>query len=191
MIYQDTPYYLAPGRQDGRGDRSSCCARRCARRASVAIARLVLSSRERMVTIGRARQGMFVRTLRAPNEVRATSTYFDEIPDEPSRTTRCSSSRSADRQKRRGSSRRPIEDRYENALMAMIKENSGKGHRADHRGAARTWQRRQPDRRAEGEPSDRRSRRRRAAARPGGGRAEKPVAKAAAGGGRRAPTKAK
>ena len=36
---------------------SSCCARRCASAGKVAIARLVLSSRERVVTIGAAREG--------------------------------------------------------------------------------------------------------------------------------------
>ena len=47
----------------------------------VAIARLVLSSRERVVTIGPRDKGMFVCTLRDPNEVRGTADYFDDIPD--------------------------------------------------------------------------------------------------------------
>ena len=47
----------------------------------VAIARLVLSSRERVVTIGARDKGMFVCTLRNPNEVRGTAEYFDDIPD--------------------------------------------------------------------------------------------------------------
>ena len=57
----------------------------------LAIARLVLSSRERVVTIGARENGMFVCTLRNPNEVRATAAYFDSIP-EASPTRRCCSS---------------------------------------------------------------------------------------------------
>ena len=44
------------------------------------IARLVLSSRERVVTIGARENGMFVCTLRNPNEVRGTAEYFGNIP---------------------------------------------------------------------------------------------------------------
>ena len=81
VIYQDTPYYLAP---DGAmAEETFIVLREAMREAGkVAIARLVLSSRERVVTIGAREEGMFVCTLRAPNEVRATSTYFDEIPDD-------------------------------------------------------------------------------------------------------------
>src|SRR5918999_725411 len=79
VIYQDAPYYLAP---DGAMAEETFVVMREAMRAAgkIAIARLVLSSRERVVTIGPREKGMFVCTLRAPNEVRATSQYFDDIP---------------------------------------------------------------------------------------------------------------
>ncbi len=46
----------------------------------VAIARLVLTNRERVITIGARENGMFVCVLRNPNEVRGTAEYFDNIP---------------------------------------------------------------------------------------------------------------
>ena len=63
MIYQDTPYYLAP---DGAmAEETFIVLREAMREAGkVAIARLVLSSRERVVTIGPRDKGMFVCTLR-------------------------------------------------------------------------------------------------------------------------------
>ena len=63
QIYLDTPYYLAP---DGAMAEETFAVLREALRASgkVAIARLVLSSRERVVTIGALENGMFVQTLR-------------------------------------------------------------------------------------------------------------------------------
>jgi non-homologous end joining protein Ku len=47
----------------------------------LAIARLVLSSREKVVTIAPRKKGMLVSTLRYPNEVRGTEAYFDTIPE--------------------------------------------------------------------------------------------------------------
>ena len=107
VIYQDTPYYLAP---DGAmAEETFIVLREAMREAGkVAIARLVLSSRERVVTIGARDKGMFVCTLRDPNEVRATATYFDEIPDEKPDAGDAAARRGADRAEgRRSSIRRP------------------------------------------------------------------------------------
>src|SRR5215470_13963580 len=80
VIYQDAPYYLAP---DGKmAEETFAVLREAMRKAGkVAIARLVLSSRERVITIGPRENGMFVCTLRNPNEVRKTAEYFGDIPD--------------------------------------------------------------------------------------------------------------
>ena len=79
VIYQDAPYYLAP---DGAMAEETFIVLREAMRKSgkLAIARLVLSSRERVVTIGARETGMFVCTLRNPSEVRGTAEYFGNIP---------------------------------------------------------------------------------------------------------------
>lgn len=127
VIYQDTPYYLAP---DGAMAEETFIVLREAMRGAgkLAIARLVLSSRERVVTIAPREKGMFVCTLRAPNEVRAASAYFDDIPDaEPDREM-LELAEALVAQKTTKFDPKAYEDRYEAALMAMIKEKL-KGHK--------------------------------------------------------------
>ena len=150
VIYQDTPYYLAP---DGAmAEETFIVLREAMREAGkVAIARLVLSSRERVVTIGRAREGDVRLDARAPNEVRATSAYFDEIPDAKPDTEMLELAEALIKQKTTKFDPTAYEDRYETALMAMIKEKL-KGHKPIIAAEPAARQRRQPDGRAEGEP---------------------------------------
>ncbi|MFD2647032.1 Ku protein [Devosia albogilva] len=127
VIYQDSPYYLAP---DGAMAEETFIVLREAMRRSgkVAIARLVLSSRERVVTIGARDKGMFVTTLRNPNEVRGTAEYFDSIPvGNPDQEMLDLAQKLID-QKVTDFDPRQYEDRYEAALMSMIKEKL-KGHK--------------------------------------------------------------
>jgi DNA end-binding protein Ku len=127
VIYQDAPYYLAP---DGAmAEETFIVLREAMREAGkLAIARLVLSSRERVVTIGARDKGMFVSTLRGPNEVRATSAYFDDIPDEKPEPEMLEMAEALIAQKTTKFDPKAYEDRYETALMAMIKEKL-KGHK--------------------------------------------------------------
>ncbi len=127
VIYQDSPYYLAP---DGKMAEETFAVLRDAMQAAgkVAIARLVMSSRERVVTIGAREKGMFVTTLRDPREVRATSTYFDEIPDVKADPEMLQLAEKLIEQKVTHFDPKAYEDRYETALMAMIKEKL-KGHK--------------------------------------------------------------
>lgn len=127
VIYQDAPYYLAP---DGAMAEETFVVLREAMRKSgkVAIARLVLSSRERVVTIGARDNGMFVTTLRNPAEVRGTAEYFDNIPvGKPDQEMLDLAQKLID-QKVTKFDPAAYEDRYEAALMAMIKEKL-KGHK--------------------------------------------------------------
>jgi DNA end-binding protein Ku len=121
VIYQDSPYYLAP---DGAMAEETFAVLRDAMQAAgkVAIARLVMSSRERVVTIGAREKGMFVTTLRDPREVRATSTYFDEIPDEAPDKEMLELAEALIKQKTTKFDPAAYEDRYEAALKAMIKD---------------------------------------------------------------------
>jgi DNA end-binding protein Ku len=127
VIYQDTPYYLAP---DGAMAEETFTVLREAMRAAgkVAVARLVLSSRERMVTIGPRDRGMFVSTLRGPGEVRSTSAYFDDIPDAAPDKEMLELAEALIKQKTTAFDPAAYEDRYEAALKAMIKEKL-KGHK--------------------------------------------------------------
>ena len=127
VIYQDAPYYLAP---DGAMAEETFAVLRDAMAAEnkVAIARLVMSSRERVVTIAPREKGMFVCTLRDYREVRATSTYFDEIPDVKTDPEMLQLAEKLIEQKVTHFDPKQYEDRYETALMAMIKEKL-KGHK--------------------------------------------------------------
>ena len=126
-LYLDAPYYLAP---DGAmAEETFIVLREALKKAGkVAIARLVLSSRERVITIAPRETGMFVCTLRNPNEVRGTAEYFDNIPvGEPDKEMLDLAEKLIE-QKTTEFDPKDYEDRYEAALMAMIKEKL-KGHK--------------------------------------------------------------
>lgn len=127
VLYQDAPYYLAP---DGAMAEETFIVLREAMRRSgkVAIARLVLSSRERVVTIGARENGMFITTLRNPNEVRGTAEYFGNIPVGNPDAEMLDLAEKLIEQKVTAFDAKDYEDRYEIALMAMIKEKL-KGHK--------------------------------------------------------------
>ncbi len=127
VIYQDSPYFLAP---DGKMAEETFAVLRDAMQAAgkVAIARLVMSSRERVVTIGARDKGMFVTTLRDPREVRSTAAYFDEIPDIKADPEMLQLAEKLIEQKVTKFNPAQYEDRYETALMEMIKEKL-KGHK--------------------------------------------------------------
>ncbi|RWQ26325.1 Ku protein [Mesorhizobium sp.] len=127
VIYQDAPYYLAP---DGAMAEETFAVLREAMRKSgkLAIARLVLSSRERVVTIGARENGMFVCTLRNPNEVRGTAEYFGNIPAGKPDPEMLQLAEALIKQKETTFNPKNYEDRYEIALMAMIREKL-KGHK--------------------------------------------------------------
>lgn len=127
VIYQDAPYYLAP---DGAMAEETFVVLREAMRKSgkVAIARLVLSSRERVVTIGARENGMFVTTLRNPNEVRGTAEYFGNVPVGKPEPEMLDLAEKLIEQKVTHFDPKAYEDRYEVALLGMIKEKL-KGHK--------------------------------------------------------------
>src|SRR5487761_1923237 len=121
VVYQDAPYYLAP---DGAmAEETFVVLREAMRRAGkLAIARLVLSSRERVITIGPRETGMFVTTLRNPNEVRGTAEYFGNIPVGKPEPEMLELAEKLIEQKVAHFDPKNYEDRYEAALMQMIRE---------------------------------------------------------------------
>ena len=68
------------------------------------------------------------RALRAPGEVRATATYFDDIPDSKPDAEMLELAQALIKQKTTKFDPKAYEDRYEAALMTMIKEKL-KGHK--------------------------------------------------------------
>jgi DNA end-binding protein Ku len=127
VIYQDAPYYLSP---DGAMAEETFVVLREALRKSgkLAIARLVMTSRERIVTIGARENGMFVCTLRNPSEVRGTAEYFGTIPVGKPDPEMLELAEKLIEQKVTKFDPKTYEDRYEAALMQMIREKL-KGHK--------------------------------------------------------------
>lgn len=127
VIYQDAPYYMAP---DGAMAEETFVVLREAMRKSgkLAIARLVMTSRERVVTVGARENGMLVCTLRNPNEVRGTAEYFGNIPVGKPDPEMLELAQKLIEQKVRAFDPKHYEDRYEAALMQMIREKL-KGHK--------------------------------------------------------------
>ena len=126
VVYRDAPYYMTP---DGAMAEETFAVLREAMRKSgkVAIARLVLSSRERVITIGARENGMLVSTLRNPNEVRGTAEYFKDIPVGNPDAEMLELAEKLIEQKVTAFDPKKYEDRYEIALMQMIREKL-KGH---------------------------------------------------------------
>jgi DNA end-binding protein Ku len=78
--YLDNSYYIAPNDQVGR--EAFAVIREAMRvKDMVALGRIVLAKRERVIALRPWDKGLLGTTLRYPYEVRPAAEYFDEIPD--------------------------------------------------------------------------------------------------------------
>ena len=95
-IYFDTPYYLAP---DGAVAEETYRVIQHAMRDKhkVALSRIVLANRERLIALTCRDQGFLMMTLRTADEVRDSKDYFTDIKDERARAGDARSGREADR----------------------------------------------------------------------------------------------
>jgi len=120
VTYHDAPYYLAP---DGAMAEETFVVIREAMKKTgkAAIARLVLSSRERIVSIDVRDRGMLVMTLRNPKEVRGHSAYFEGIPADGADKEMLQMAEQLIKQKTAEFDPEQYTDRYEEALMELIK----------------------------------------------------------------------
>ena len=124
-IYLDTPYYLAP---DGPIAKETYAVILEAMRKAkkVALARIVLSGRERLVAIHPMAEGMKLTTLRLAKEVREPSSAFEKLnakitPDMLNMAQQIIG------QKKMKFSPDAFEDRYEEALMALVRSKIAGG----------------------------------------------------------------
>jgi Ku70/Ku80 beta-barrel domain len=78
--YLDTPYYITP---DGDVGQEAFAVIREAMRGKdmVALGRVVLSKRERVIMLEAWDKGLIGTTLRYPYEIREAKEYFDDVPD--------------------------------------------------------------------------------------------------------------
>ena len=78
--YLDTPYYITPDGQVGQ-DAFAVIREAMRGKGMVALGRVVLAKRERVIILEPRDKGLTATTLRYPYEIRDAKEYFDDIPD--------------------------------------------------------------------------------------------------------------
>jgi DNA end-binding protein Ku len=118
--YFDTPYYIAPN--EPVGQEAFAVMREAMRgKAMVALGRLVLSKRERVIALEPYDKGLLGTTLRYPYEVRKAEDYFCELPDIPIAPDMLALAEQILDSKAADFEPAAFRDRYEEALLAHIK----------------------------------------------------------------------
>src|SRR5262245_40809564 len=119
-LYLDTPYYLTP--TDRVGEEAFAVIRDAMRAEKmVGLARVVLFRRERIVMLEPRGKGITVTSLHYANEVHQAANYFDEIPDlELPRQMLELATHIIDKMTGKFEPEK-FEDRYENALIELIR----------------------------------------------------------------------
>jgi DNA end-binding protein Ku len=120
MLYFDTPYYLAP---DGPVAEETFRVIRDAMRQKkkVALSRLVLSNRERLIAISVRDKGLLLTTLRTADEVRDHHAYFEDISDEAPEKEMLDLASQLIEQKSGPFDPSTFKDNYQQALMELVK----------------------------------------------------------------------
>jgi DNA end-binding protein Ku len=124
-IYMDSTYYLAP---DGpiAEETFGVILEAMKRAGKVAVARIVLSGRERLVTIDPIDDGFRLVTLRAAKEVRDPSSALDKLNVKFS-DDMLGMAEMIIKQKAMSFAPEAFEDRYEEALLALVKSKISGG----------------------------------------------------------------
>ncbi len=119
-IFHDSPYYLAP---DGAVAEEPFRVIREAmsREKKIALARIVLSSRERLVSIAPYDRGFLLVTLRSAREVRGHEEYFKELANGDVDTEMLKLATQLIEQKSDEFTPSVFTDRYEEAIIEIIK----------------------------------------------------------------------
>jgi DNA end-binding protein Ku len=124
-IYYDSTYYLAP---DGpiAEETFSVILEAMRKVGKVAVARIVLSGRERLVTIQPITDGFRLTTLRSAKEIREASTALDKLNAKFSDDMLAMAAQII-AQKQMTFSPEAFEDRYEEALLALVRSKIAGG----------------------------------------------------------------
>jgi DNA end-binding protein Ku len=126
-LYWDNPYYLVP---DGKMAAEPYAVIRAAMEKSgqIALGRLVMSQRERLVALEPRDNGIIATMLRTKDEVRAASQFFDDIPNAKADPDMVAIAEKIINQKEQDFDPEEFEDRYEDALRELIAKKQ-KGQR--------------------------------------------------------------
>ena len=117
--YLDAPYYVAPN--DRVGAEAFVTMREAMQhKGMVALARVVMSKRERVVVLEPWENGMLATTLRYPYEVRDASAYFEDVPDTKIEPALMKMAEQLVESRIAAFDPSKFHDRYEDAVIAMI-----------------------------------------------------------------------
>ena len=119
-IYYESPYYLAP---DGAVAEETFRVVQWAMREKkkVALSRVVLSSRERLIALAVRDKGLLVMTLRNADEVRDANEFFSDIQDEQPEKDMLDLASALIEQKSGAFDPSEFKDRYHDAVVEMVK----------------------------------------------------------------------
>ena len=119
-MFLDSPYYIAP---DGPvADETYRVIREAMRRrGKAALARVVLSSRERLVVVEARDKGLTMTTLRSAAEVRGHEEYFAEVGDDELDSEAMGLAEMIIDQHAGSFDSEGFEDRYQTALLGLVK----------------------------------------------------------------------
>jgi len=128
-LYWDNPYFLVP---DGKLALEAFTVIREAmsKTGQLALGRVVMHQRERLLAIEPRDTGMVAWSLRSHQEVRAAADFFDDIPDKRPDAQMIAIAEKIIEQQQGPFDPSQFNDRYEDALRALIKEKQkGKGRK--------------------------------------------------------------
>lgn len=119
-IYLDAPYYLAP---DGAVAEETFRVIQHAMRDKdkVALSRIVLANRERLIALTCRDRGFLMMTLRTADEVRDSKDYFTDIKDEEPEAEMLDLAEKLIEQKSGKFDPSEFKDRYQDAVIEMVK----------------------------------------------------------------------
>ena len=119
--YLDSPYYLTP--EDKFGQDAFAVIREAMKRKNmVGLGKVVISRRERIVMLESFDKGLIATTLRYAYEVRDAKTYFEDIPEMKLSDEMVELAEHILETKARHFDPAEFEDRYENAVVEMLKQ---------------------------------------------------------------------
>ncbi len=119
-LYWNDPYYLLPGGKDG-AEAYTVIREALAETGRIALGRVVMHTRERLVALEPRDKGIIVYTLRMGDEVIAPQDAFDDIPSAQPDKAMIEIARKIIEQKEGAFEPNKFQDRYETALRDLIR----------------------------------------------------------------------
>jgi DNA end-binding protein Ku len=116
----DSPYYVVPNEPVGQ-EAFAVIREAMRRKTTVALGRLVLSKRERVIALEPSGKGLLGTTLRYPYEVRAANDYFADLPELAIAPDMLALAAQILESKVADFNPKSFRDRYEEALLAHLK----------------------------------------------------------------------